>query len=149
MGNNEKILTELFTQKGESALLDLKYIPNVDVDFLIHLLHRLNIPFPFKILENTWLKRYDNSYISHGWGNGYVKLIEGHQWYGMEYENIPVSIHGGLTFGQYVDSTNNKGFDIGFWIGFDTSHYSDTLEKWPEYEVWDETVKLFAQCYLS
>jgi len=70
--------------------------------------------------------------------------------YEMDYEKIPVSVHGGLTFGRILENeNNNKSFDPGFWIGFDTAHSGDNLYKWPEYEVWDETVRLFSQCYLS
>lgn len=151
MKKTEKYIRELFTTKGELALLDLRYIPNVDVDFVINTMYKLNLPLPIKLLENNWLPRYEHSdIIGHGWGNGYVKLVEGHSWYEMDYENIPVSVHGGLTFSRLLDNeNNNKGFDPGFWIGFDTSHSGDNLYKWPEYEVWDETVRLFSQCYLS
>lgn len=151
MKKTEKYIIELFTTKGESALLDLKYIPNVDLDFIIHTMHKLSLPLPIKLLEDTWSPSYGPSdIIGHGWGNGYVKLVEGHSWYGMDYENIPVSIHGGLTFSRLLDNeNNNKGFDSGFWIGFDTSHFGDNLSEWPEYKVWDETVCLFTQCYLS
>ena len=36
MKNTEKYILKLFSTKGESALLDLKYIPNVDLDFVIN-----------------------------------------------------------------------------------------------------------------
>jgi hypothetical protein len=52
---------------------------------------------------------------------GYVGLPEGHKYFGKEYDNIPINVHGGLTY---------AGHDIGddktlFYIGFDCDHYMD------------------------
>lgn len=45
--------------------------------------------------------------------NGYVELPKDHPWIGKDYDEIPVEIHGGLTY-----STDNV-------IGFDTGHAFD------------------------
>ena len=45
----------------------------------------------------TWL-----SIINHGYANGYIALPEDHPWHGMDYYDIPVKVHGGLTFGQMI-----------------------------------------------
>lgn len=82
--------------------------------------------------ENTWM-----SFISHGWGNGYIHLPKGHPWYGMHYDHIPADVHGGLTFSEEED---------GYWvIGFDTGHYGDTLENCPEEYVAAQTSFLLQQ----
>jgi hypothetical protein len=53
---------------------------------------------------------------------GYVGLPEGHEYFEVEdYDNIPIKVHGGLTY---------TGHDIGddktlFYIGFDCDHYMD------------------------
>lgn len=54
----------------------------------------------------------------YGAANGYVKIPEGHHWHGLYYDDIPVEVHGGLTYG---------GGESG-WIGFDTLHCGD---RWP------------------
>lgn len=51
------------------------------------------------INENTWLSR---SCMDFGWGNGYVILDQDHPDFGKHYDDIEVSIHGGLTFGQFI-----------------------------------------------
>lgn len=52
------------------------------------------------------------------WGavNGYVRVPEGHPWHGLDYDDIDVEVHGGLTYSD------------GEWIGFDTLHGWDI---WP------------------
>ena len=49
--------------------------------------------------------------------NGYVKVPTNHHWYGLDYDDINVEVHGGLTYG-----TDNG------WIGFDCLHSGDI---WP------------------
>jgi hypothetical protein len=95
-----------------------------------------------RTIENTWL---DRGLMSFGWGNGYIGLPKEHPWYGIEYDEIECDIHGGLTYG----CETLKGFDgEGFWwIGFDTSHYCDTLFNWPEQEVIAETKRLERQAW--
>lgn len=52
--------------------------------------------------------------------NGYVQMPSGHPWQHLNYDDMPVEIHGGLTFAS------------GRWIGFDTAHGGDV---WPaEYD---------------
>lgn len=53
----------------------------------------------------------------YGAVNGYAHIPVGHPWHGLDYDEIDVRVHGGLTFGD------------GEWIGFDTLHYGDY---WPE-----------------
>lgn len=48
--------------------------------------------------------------------NGYVQIPEGHPWRGLDYDDIDVRVHGGLT---YADNG---------WIGFDCLHRGDY---WP------------------
>ena len=50
--------------------------------------------------------------------NGYVKIPAGHHWHGLDYDEIGVDVHGGLTYG---------GGPSG-WIGFDCLHFNDW---WP------------------
>ncbi len=50
--------------------------------------------------------------------NGYVELPVGHKYHGMNYDNIPVDVHGGLTYSRLDGNGSWK-------IGFDTAHYGD------------------------
>ena len=148
MSEELSVVRKLFEEKGELALLDLRYIPNLNSELVLDLMEDMGLPSPVFIMENTWLPRYEKITIGHGWGNGYVKLVEGHPWYDKDYENIPVSVHYRLTFGRMIGE-NNKYFKPGFWIGFDTAHHDDNLSKWPQVAVMKETIRLFEQCYLS
>jgi len=42
----------------------------------------------------------------------------GHKYHGMNYDNIPVDVHGGLTYSRLDENGSWK-------IGFDTAHYGD------------------------
>jgi hypothetical protein len=70
--------------------------------------------------------------------NGYARVpLEGHPWPGLysDYDDLPVSIHGGLTYGpeSYKDYTEldlpprraRTWTELGGWIGFDTAHAFD------------------------
>lgn len=100
------------------------------------------------IIENTWLSR---DLCKFGWGNGYVFIHNGHQLHGIDYNEIDVNIHGGLTFSKEVDLDMilNWKLDkelLGTWcIGFDTAHYGDDLQKWPKEKVQKETDYLVKQ----
>jgi hypothetical protein len=48
---------------------------------------------------------------------GYVHLPKDHPWYGKDYDDLSVSVHGGLTFSREIE---------GAWvIGYDCSHAQD------------------------
>jgi hypothetical protein len=96
------------------------------------------------IKQNTWLNSRNV-----GWGNGYVLIPEGNVLHGVHYNDIDVDVHGGLTFSELVDSDMVDVWpelskdDIGSWmIGFDTCHYQDTPNNWPEESVLEETNRL-------
>jgi hypothetical protein len=64
--------------------------------------------------------------LSGGYANGYVGMPPEHPWFGKYYTNLDVSIHGGLTYSNpYLP--NNIYDTTLWWIGFDTSHYGDTI----------------------
>lgn len=91
-----------------------------------------------------------NGTIDVGQYNGYVVIPKGHPMNGKDYDDIPVDVHGGLTFACSAD-TVHKDFGIlpedkGGWIvGFDTCHYGDTAEKWTKEKVQAETDRLAEQ----
>ena len=99
-------------------------------------------------MKNTWL---NESRVAHGWGNGYVFIPKGHKYYGVDYDDIPVDVHGGLTFSESLESIKEygawgvilpEGVNGDEWvIGFDTCHSGDTMSKWPD----EESVLLEAQ----
>lgn len=133
---------DLLLKEGDNALLKAKYL-SISVDEVITAYINLNLPEPLMILQNTWLPRTIG--LGHGWGNGYVRICEGHKLYGKTYDDIDISVHGGLTFGEHIKDNNT--FSDGYWIGFDTAHHSDNLQRWPKESVLSETKDLFAQVY--
>ena len=59
----------------------------------------------------------------------------------MEYNNIPVNVHGGLTYSDIDD-------ELDLWvIGFDTNHIGNNINNCSFEFVKDETYKLMEQCY--
>lgn len=75
-------------------------------------------------LEWTYQTKYGPSYDCFIRRNksskslcGYIKLTKLDYYYGKEYLDIGISVHGGLTFGELED-------DIHI-IGFDCAHYND------------------------
>ena len=86
--------------------------------------------------------------MNFGWGNGYVILPKGHKYHGVHYDEIPVDVHGGLTYSQDIStfSKDDEEAKSGAWVvGFDTAHYGDTLAKWPKEKVQKEADNLLAQ----
>lgn len=99
-----------------------------------------------------------------GWGNGYVLLPKDHPWYGIDYDDIDVNIHGGLTFGTKFESDyfldwikdnelfgdvnrdNYERFDKYWILGFDTAHLGDNLLTCSKLFVIREVDKLKEQC---
>jgi hypothetical protein len=102
--------------------------------------------------------------LTTGWGNGYVLLPKSHPFYNMDYDDIPVRVHGGLTFGElfnpeYIISwINNRDYycDISieelqelkdyYIIGFDTCHYGDNMDNCSLDFVIEEANYLLEQC---
>lgn len=99
-------------------------------------------------MKNTWLL---SAFVQHGWGNGYILIPKGHKYHGVHYDDIPVYVHGGLTFSESVESIKEHAHwgnvlppDINgdeWVIGFDTCHSGDGMEMWPD----EKSVLLEAQ----
>jgi hypothetical protein len=51
---------------------------------------------------------------------GYVDLPKGHKYYGKQYDEIPLDVHGGLT---YAEGKKNNVWTIGF----DCAHFGDLI----------------------
>lgn len=85
-----------------------------------------------ELKENTWLRGCEV-----GWGNGYVSLPPDHPYHGADYDEIPVDVHGGITYGD-ADGEDWK-------VGFDTAHSGDTSVNWPRERVEEETLRLKEQ----
>lgn len=122
------------------------------------------------VISNDWrysaleeVPDYLKDAFRAGYGNGYVILPKFHPWFGLHYNDIPVEIHGGLTFSDKIteelietwakSKAREKELDkklkanLGLWmIGFDTIHYGDNEENWPKEAVEEETKRLKRQC---
>lgn len=51
---------------------------------------------------------------------GYVGLPEGHRYFGCSHKQIPIDVHGGLTYSEHDD-------DGLWWVGFDCAHAGDLV----------------------
>lgn len=130
----------LINTQGDNALNNAKYL-NITADEVIQAYNELGMDPPIKLLENT--HRWGPT--ERGWGNGYVRIIEGHPFYDKGYENIPVNVHGGLTFSEHI--MDNEKWSDGYWVGFDTAHYGDNQTNWTLNMVMEETKDLLRQVY--
>jgi len=95
----------------------------------------------------------------HGWGNGYVAISESNLYYGEDYNNIPVEVHGGLTYGKFMSrdpymsrifAVFREGVGIRsdlYVVGFDTMHYMDTPISCNKEFVLNETKNLAIQLF--
>lgn len=64
--------------------------------------------------------------LSLGHRCGYVGLPKGHKYEGEDYDNIDVSVHGGLTYAG--DGEKYPVEDERSWIGFDCAHCGDAKD---------------------
>lgn len=81
----------------------------------------------FTVIHNETINGFECEITEVTWSghlNGYVKIPEDHPFYNEDYDNIPVTVHGGLTYADKHD-------DGSFWVGFDCAHYGDLLPKSP------------------
>lgn len=60
-----------------------------------------------------------------GYRCGYVRLPQGHPWYGLGYDDVPADCHGGITFAEADVPCDAPGPDVDWWIGFDCAHAFD------------------------
>lgn len=78
--------------------------------------------------------------MDRGWGNGYICVPEGHPLHGVDYNEIHnIDAHGGLTFCETGESCKSGEWGCpdfvqatDWVIGFDTAHYMDSADKWPD-----------------
>ena len=57
---------------------------------------------------------------------GYIAIPKGHELYGKDYDEIDISVHGGLTYASYSEGEYPvKSEKSVYWIGFDCAHYMD------------------------
>lgn len=73
------------------------------------------------------------------WYNGYLTFPKGHKFENVNYDDINISVHGGLTYSDRAEDV------IGWTIGFDTAHFSDNIEIQNEEYVWKEIESMYEQ----
>lgn len=87
---------------------------------LIGIVKHLDLEIPSEQME---LFKHCNT----NWFCGYVIIPTNHPFYGKDYSEINIDVHGGLTY-----SSDVKDFDTilmdGWVFGFDCNHFSDTPE---------------------
>lgn len=64
---------------------------------------------------------------------GYAGVPPGHPWYQSDYNDVDVSVHGGLTYAEFCDETGGPICHVAkpgeparvWWLGFDCGHAMD------------------------
>lgn len=70
---------------------------------------------------------------------GYVGIPIGHKYYKMNYNDIDIECHGGLTYSRdYLIGQNDEN---KWWIGFDCAHYGDEHDWRTAREYWKDNPK--------
>jgi hypothetical protein len=77
---------------------------------------------------------------NHLFGNwcGYVGVPEEHPYFGKSYDDVPVEVHGGLTYeglcNEHICHAPEPGFpETVWWLGFDCGHAFDLLPGFNKY----------------
>ncbi|MDE6833340.1 MAG: hypothetical protein K2J39_03695 [Ruminococcus sp.] len=111
-----------------------------------------------ELLDSGTYKDYEYAIVSRGFSPcAYVKLPEGHTYYGLDYDDIPVECHGGLTYSDYYIDGMPSG--SGWWIGWDYGHCCDysgfminenwhdisRYKKWTTTEILEEVKRVIDQ----
>jgi hypothetical protein len=89
---------------------------------------------------------------------GYVGVADGHPCYGVEYSNVDVEVHGGLTFSSMCDPKESEAEgichvpDAGepdqvWWLGFDCAHCGDARPAPPMDLISSELSAAFARIF--
>lgn len=84
---------------------------------------------------------FGSPYVEAGPYNGYVKVPPAHRYAGSHYDDVPVEIHGGLTFSETEE-------DGSTWFGWDDCHCF-RLERSAEEETEDLARQLAALNYVA
>ena len=82
----------------------------------------------FKIEKDFMIDNYRCIIIGVSLGHrcGYVGLPKEHKYYGVDYDDIGIDVHGGLTFEGMGNGYPVE--DDRYWIGFDCAHYNDAKD---------------------
>lgn len=56
---------------------------------------------------------------------GYIEIPKDSKYFNVAYDDIPIDVHGGLTYGRDYLSEVSKQEDGTYWIGWDYAHYMD------------------------
>lgn len=100
-----------------------------------------------EVLVSGTYNGYEYAIVSYGTHPcAYIKLPEGHKYYGLGYDKIPVECHGGLTYSSNTFHVIPE--NIGWWIGWDYNHGGDYYDaffplksygkKWTTTEILEE-----------
>lgn len=86
------------------------------------------------------------NYYSHPCA--YIGLQEGHPYYNIDYDDIPIDCHGGLTYGSNNHIAVAELRDNGYFIGWDYGHYGDyvTFSPYSNDKMWT-TEEIIDECF--
>lgn len=82
-----------------------------------------------------------------GTHNGYVVVPKGNSYFGREYDDVDISIHGGWTFGTSAkeldwEELKDEYKNDNYWVfGWDSLHAGDNLTNWSKSRVEQETAR--------
>lgn len=83
-----------------------------------------------KLLDAGLYKGIEYLIISYGMHPcAYIKVPRDHKYYGVDYNKVPLYVHGGLTYGDNLSYLNDDIEPIinnsDYWLGWDYAHEGD------------------------
>lgn len=86
-----------------------------------------NPAFRYKVLAQGEYRGREFRIVSYGTHPCiYLKIHENEKYYGRKYDDIPLDVHGSLTFSEMIPYGNKKFLSEGHWIGWDYAHAGDS-----------------------
>lgn len=85
--------------------------------------------------------------LDFGEFNGYIIVSRNNPYFGRDYDDVDIPVHGGFTFSMCAEELDwieipSECRNSGYWVlGWDTKHYGDTRGKWPKEKVEKETAR--------
>lgn len=90
---------------------------------MIYQSQRLDPPL---VLASGTYKGYNYFILSMGTHPcGYVEIPKSSKYYNVDYDNIPIECHGGLTYSENYLGTIANECEERFFVGWDYAHYMD------------------------
>lgn len=85
----------------------------------------------FRVEKEFEVDEFKCVIIGQNWGHrcGYIEIPLDHKYYGVDYDDVNIDIHGGWTYSGYTHNDYPiKSSNGTWWLGFDCANYCDAKD---------------------